>query len=182
MLSNRIILFLSGAIPSIALGILFLLFSPIFDVKNPRTLGESVIEDGGFESTVLAVDALEPRGYWGSTGSRFSGDVPVTREDKHSGDYSLKISSGLSTAGYVYQYYNLGTDEYSYSLWYRGIGDAIGEVTTGWGPPVPYLSQKYNGQFGATLNLGRGTFPLDGQWHKASVVNSGGMQAYFLDG
>ncbi|HEV8405056.1 MAG TPA: hypothetical protein VGQ13_04025 [Nitrososphaera sp.] len=144
----------------------------------------NVVGDSSFESGSLTVNAPEPRGSWGSTGSQFGGQVLVTSEDKHSGVNSLKIiTTSNDQIGYVYQYYTLGSTTYSYSFWYKGsAGAGTGEVLRGWGPPSPLVGGPYNPQFGAVMNLGTSSFPLDGQWHRATVINVGTTQAFYRDG
>jgi len=189
------VLFLSAAIPSIALGIMFLFFSPAFQgyslasilsrIPQPGTLDGTVIADGSFEKDSLQVDSRFPSDFWGSTGNRFGGgQVLVTSEEKHSGQYSLRISSSYSQAAYVYQYFQLATSDYTFSFWYKGsAGDGTAEVLTGWGPPPWFLGGSNNGQLGSEVDLDSGPkFPLDGEWHHAVVVNNASSQARYLDG
>jgi hypothetical protein len=146
--------------------------------------GPNVVGDPGFETGSLAVYAPEPRGSWGSTGTNLGGQVFVTSEDKHTGANSLKIiTTSNSQSAYVYQYFTLGSTTYSYSFWYKGSsGLGTGEVIRGWGPPSPLVGGPYNPQAGAVMQLGTASFPLDGQWHRATVVNTPTTQAFYLDG
>jgi hypothetical protein len=153
---------------------------------NSTELGVNVIADGGFENTVLQVKAANPNGYWGSTGSHFGGTIVRTDEDKHSGNYSLKVMSGFSEAAYAYQFYTLENSTYTFSFWYKGTsGDGTGTIS-GWGPPPNYLGgSNSEPKQGSRIDLGSElapVFPMDGQWHQASVVNSPTAKGWFLDG
>ncbi len=144
------------------------------------------IADGGFESGSLALRSPNPRGFWGSTGDHFDGNIELTTEDKHSGNYALKVSSSFSEAAYAYQFYTIGTNYYTYSYWYKASSsEGTGDIRAGWGPPPNYLGGHNTNQKPASrIDIG-GTqapiFPADGQWHRASVVNTPATKAWFLD-
>jgi len=149
-------------------------------------IGEDMIADSGFESGKLIVDDKNPLGCWGSTGDRFGGTVSITDEDKHSGVYSLKITSGsmidVSKAGYVYQFIESDTTAYTFSLWYKGIEGNTGVRTfTGW---VPWWLGvgPFNPEAGASIQLGQEGLPADNQWHHVLAVNTPSETKWYVDG
>lgn len=162
-------------------------------VKNHTTLNDSdssnsqnLIYDGSFESGRLVGDAKYPIAYWGSTGKRFGGNVSITNEDKHSGQYSLKVESIFEHAAYAYQYFEPNeTANYTLSFWYKGgSSNGVVEVLTDWGPPPWFLGGFNDGKFGAEVGLDsspNSKFPLDGKWHHAVVISTPSTQALYLD-